>query len=88
MQGESDGREQSRGVPMVERAIVLQILRDDHEERWPHAELAREVSDFEPAVLDRALGRLERDGVLHREGGSVRAARAARRLDELELIGV
>ena len=73
---------------MVERAIVLQILRDDHEERWPRAELAREISDFEPAVLDEALARLERDGVLHREGSSVWAARAARRLDELELISI
>jgi DNA-binding HxlR family transcriptional regulator len=88
MQGEPDGREPNRDVWMVERAIVLQILRDDHEERWPRAELAEEISDFEPAVLDAALGRLEHDGVLHREGDSVWAARAARRLDELELISI
>ena len=88
MQGEPDGRKQNRGVWMVERAIVLQILRDDHDERWPRAELAEEISDFEPAVLDEALGRLERDGVLQRAGDSVWAARAARRLDELELISI
>jgi hypothetical protein len=73
---------------MVERAIVLQILRDDHEERWARAELAREIPDFEPAVLDRALAHLERDGILHREEGSLWASLAARRLDELELISV
>jgi DNA-binding HxlR family transcriptional regulator len=88
MQVESDGRETNRGAWMVERAIVLQVLRDDHEECWPRAELAREISDFEPAVLDEALGRLERDGVLRRERDSVWAGRAARRLDQLELIGV
>lgn len=88
MQGESDGREPDGDVWMVERAVVLQILRDDHEARWPRAELAAEVSDFEPAVLEEALVHLERDGVLRREGDSVWAARAARRLDELELIGI
>ncbi len=88
MHGESDGRETSRDAWMVERAVVLQILRDDHEERWPRIELAQEISDFEPAVLEEALGRLGRDGVLQREGDSVWAAYAARRLDELELISI
>jgi DNA-binding HxlR family transcriptional regulator len=88
MQGRPDERERSRDLSMVERTIVLQILRDDHEERWLRAELAAEISDFEPAVLDEALASLERDGVLHREGASVWATRAARRLDELELISI
>jgi hypothetical protein len=88
MQGQFDGREPDGEVWIVERAVVLQVLRDDHDERWVRAELAEEVSDFEPAVLDAALGHLERDAVLGREGDSVWATRAARRLDELELIGV
>jgi DNA-binding HxlR family transcriptional regulator len=88
MQGQPDERERSRDLWMGERAIVLQVLRDDHEERWSRAELGSEIADFEAAVLDEALVRLERDGVLHREGGSVWAARAARRLDELELISI
>ncbi len=88
MRGQSEERERGRDLWMVERAIVLQILRDDHEARWAPAELAGEISDFEPAALDEALVRLEREGVLHREGGSVWAARAARRLDELELISI
>ncbi len=88
MQGRPEGREPSGDVWMVERAIVLQILRDDHEERWTRAELAQEIPDFEPAVLDEALVCMERDGVLHREGDSVWATRAARRLDELELISI
>jgi DNA-binding HxlR family transcriptional regulator len=88
MQGPTDERQRSCDLWMVERAIVLQILRDDHEERWARAELAQEIPDFEPEVLDEALAHLHRDGVLHREGGTVWASRAARRLDELELISI
>lgn len=88
MRGQADERRRDGDPWMVERAIVLQLLRDDHEERWVRAELAREISDFEPAALDEALALLERDGVLHLEEGSVRASRAARRLDELELISI
>ncbi len=88
MQGEPDRQEPESVMWVVERAVVLQILRDDHEERWPRAELAEEISDFDPAVLDEALERLERDGVLHRQGDIVWAARAAQRLDELELISI
>lgn len=88
MLGQPDGRERGRELWMVERAIVLQVLRDDHEERWTRAELAREIPDFEPAVLDEALVRLEHDGVVHRSETSMSAAPAARRLDELELISI
>ncbi len=88
MQGEPDRQEPERVMWMVERAVVLQILRDDHEERWPRAELVEEISDFEPAVLEEALGCLEHDGVLQRQGDTVWAARAVQRLDELELISI
>jgi DNA-binding HxlR family transcriptional regulator len=88
MRREPGTREPRREVWKGERAIVLRVLDDDHPERWSHAELAAEVSDFEPAVLEEAVERLALDGVIHREGDSVWAARAARCLDELELIGV
>jgi hypothetical protein len=78
----------NRDAWMVERAIVLQILRDDHEERWSREELAREIPDFKPAVLDRALARLEQEGILQLGDGCAWAKRAPRRLDELELIGI
>lgn len=87
MPGPTDQRRRSDPW-MVERAIVLQILRDDHAERWARAELVREISDFEPAALDEALARLEHNGVLHREESLVWASLAARRLDELELISI
>ena len=88
MQGQADEQQGSGDLWMVERAIVLQVLRDDHEERWARAELAREIPDFEPEVLDEALAELEQDGVLRREERTVWASRAARRLDELELISI
>jgi hypothetical protein len=88
MQGQPEDLERSRDLWMVERAIVLQVLREDHEERWPRAELGEEISDFAPAVLDEALACLEHEGVVHSEEGLVWAARAARHLDELELISI
>lgn len=77
-----------RDAETVERAIVLQVLRDDRAERWSHSALARELSDCEPALVELALARLQRDGVL--SGGATRvcASTATRRLDELELVGV
>jgi DNA-binding HxlR family transcriptional regulator len=87
MLGEPE-RVQEGDVWMVERAIVLQILSDDHEQHCPRSELKRAIYDVEPATLERALVRLEHEGVLHLEGSGVRASRAVRRLDELELVGL
>lgn len=78
----------SRDTWRAERAIVLQLLRDDRQERWSVVELANEIGDFEVVLVDRALGRLEQAQVLRRAGGEVCASRAARRLDELELIAI
>jgi DNA-binding HxlR family transcriptional regulator len=72
----------------VERAVVLQLLRDDHERRWPTAELEDKLADIEQDVLSSALSRLVTTGVVSTENGAVWASDAARRLDELELIGV
>jgi DNA-binding HxlR family transcriptional regulator len=88
MRGQAEERQRGSDLWMVERAIVMQTLRDDRQKRWARAELVREISDFEPAVLDEALALLERDGVLHRERSAVWATRAAQRLDELELISI
>src|SRR5262249_33301851 len=72
----------------LERAVVIQLLRDDCAARGLVAALEREVSDFTPALLEGALARLEHAGVVCRAGESVWASRAARRLDELDLIGI
>jgi hypothetical protein len=58
----------------IERAIVLQVLRDDHDERWARAELELEISDFPPLAVNEALARLDAEGVV-----SSMASRCGRR---------
>ena len=80
----------------LERAIVLQLLRDDHERMWSHAQLAIELEselESDQAEVGRqtvreALRRLEREGVLGMTEHQAWASNAARRLDELGLIAV
>jgi hypothetical protein len=88
MTREQAEEELARRMWLTERAVVLQVLRDDHDERWARADLVRELFDLERSVLDGALARLEREGVLCAEGPVVRASSTARHLDALELIGV
>jgi Fe2+ or Zn2+ uptake regulation protein len=80
------------GEETLERAIVLQLLRDDHERKWSRAQLAIELQadgeEIDKETLDEALRRLEREGVLGATEQEVWASGAAWRLDELELIGV
>jgi hypothetical protein len=96
MDRESKGSRASSDQAKLERAIVLQLLRDDHERMWSHAQLAIELEaelEYDPPeigrqALEKALRRLERDGVLGMSEHQAWASSAARRLDELELIGV
>ena len=80
------------GDETLERAIVLQLLRDDHERRWSHAQLAIELEAdgeaIEREAIDEAVRGLERAGVLGCTEQEVWASDAAWRLDELDLIGV
>jgi hypothetical protein len=81
------------GVPPddreIERAVVFQLLRDDHEERWSRAELASTCGADAPR-LDAALHRLCEHGVVGALAGSddVQASACVRRLDALAVIGV
>lgn len=76
------------GGPRIERAIILQFLRDDHGNRWSRAELEVEISNVEPLDISDALARLDPDGIVQISGESVSASRAVRRLDELGLIAI
>ncbi len=87
----TDEQQEQRGwmdEVQVERAIVLQVLRDDHPERWTRAELEAEVSDFAPVTVNEALVRLEAEGVVILDGENVEASRCARRMDALELVSI
>jgi hypothetical protein len=72
----------------VERAIVLQTLRDDHDEGWSRAELETELAHTDPLAIGDAITRLEGEGVIELAGETVRASRAAMHLNELGLIAV
>ncbi len=74
--------------PRVERAIILQFLRDDHGDRWSRAELEAEISNVEPLDISNALARLDQDGIVQVSGECVSASRAVRRLDALGLIAI
>lgn len=71
----------------LDRAIVLDLLEEDHDERWQRDELAAAVR-VERSVLDCALARLQAAGVAVCDGDEVRASSCARFIDALELISI
>jgi len=73
---------------IAERAIVLQVLRDDHDERWARAELEGEIYDIEPLAISEALERLREEGVVRISGESVWASRCAHHLDALGMVSI
>jgi hypothetical protein len=88
---------ESKGLPAadgtgLERAIVLQLLREDRERMWSRAQLRTELeadrSEVGKEAVEQALRRLEGEGVLGMSEQAAWASSAARRLDELGLISV
>lgn len=78
----------ARKLWMAERAIVFQVLRDDHPELWTLAELEREVEDLPAEIVRGAVRRLGGVGVVVLNEEECTASRAARRLDALEVISI
>lgn len=74
--------------PILERAIVLQLLRDDHAAWWSESELASEIGDARPATIQTAIGVLSAAEVLVVADGTIQASRCTQHLDALELIAV
>jgi hypothetical protein len=72
----------------LERAIILQLLRDDHQRKWSREQLSVELALDRSEVIEETLGRLQKEGVIDASDEAVWASSAARRLDELGLIGV
>jgi hypothetical protein len=73
---------------VAQRAIVLQVLREDHVKPWTRAELESEIYDIEPLAISDALAALNADGVVNIAGEQVRASRAARRMDALGMVSI
>ncbi len=72
----------------AERAIVLQVLRDDRDERWTPTELEAEIEDRGAQAIAEALGRLEAEGAVILCGEHVLASRCASRMDYLGLVTI
>jgi len=91
MHTESKGSRTAEGT-RLERAIVLQLLREDRERTWSLAQLRTELeaerSGPGEEAVEQALARLEGDGVLEVSEQAAYAANATRALDELGLICV
>jgi hypothetical protein len=80
--------ERSTGVERkLERAIILQLLVEDGEQRTQRTRLAAALG-IEGEALERVLERLSDVGVVCLAGTDVWASAAARRIDELGLIGL
>jgi DNA-binding HxlR family transcriptional regulator len=73
---------------IAERAIILQILRNDHDERWSRRDLQVEIADVEPTALRDALNRLERHGVLVRCDNDYVASRCAFHIEATGMISI
>jgi DNA-binding TFAR19-related protein (PDSD5 family) len=76
----------TRGT-MLERAIMLQLLSDEQEQRCSRAQLVATL-EREAEALEQALSRLAEAGVVCIDGPEVWASPAARYIDALGLIGI
>jgi DNA-binding HxlR family transcriptional regulator len=72
----------------AERAIILELLRDDHPAPWTRKEIKRAIYDIKGWVLDHALARLEADEVVTLAGKEVWLSLAVRHLEDLGMISI
>jgi hypothetical protein len=72
----------------AQRVVVLQLLRDDHEDSWARSELDAEFGDIGAPAIACAIASLQEAGVIELVGDSLSASRASWRFQELLLIGV
>ena len=84
---ERSRQRRAAGSERLERAIVLLLLSGESGQRWSCAQLAADLGT-EDQTLQEALARLARAGVVRVDGADVTASPAARRIDELGLIGI
>ena len=87
-------QEKGSGTPwdderwIAERAIVLQVLRNDRARHWTRAELRSEIYDIAPEAIRQAIKRLEAHGVLCVGGREIWASKCAHRLDMLGMVSI
>jgi hypothetical protein len=83
MPGKRNDPRQEEGTQCL---IVLQVLRDDHEQPWTRAELEHALHDVDPAAITVALERLNEQGVIRIESDQIEASPCARHLNALAFI--
>jgi hypothetical protein len=81
-------RQARRKLWKVQRAIVLQLLRDDHDRLWTREELRDEIPDISRHMFDLSIELLEDDACIALEADGLCASTSVRHLDELDLIGI
>jgi hypothetical protein len=72
----------------AQRAILLQLLREDHDPAWSVADLKEAVAEHKRVRVKDALTELAKRDAVQIQGDRVRATACSRHIDELGLIGV
>lgn len=81
-------KQRTTDAAISERAIIHQLLRDDHTERWSPKQIARELRLDRPEAINDAVIRLEASGVIWRLDEYIGASSCTRYLFALDLIGI
>lgn len=71
---------------MAQRAIIRQVLRHDHRDRWSLRQLRKALGEITPAAIDDAIIRLDANGVILCLDDFLGASRCTRHLDAIDLI--
>jgi DNA-binding HxlR family transcriptional regulator len=66
----------------------FEVLRDDRDERWTRKELKREIYGIKGRAINKALKRLQEEGVVDLDGEYVWPTRCAQHLDELGMVSI
>jgi hypothetical protein len=88
MRNRNGSKRWTRDPWIIERAIILQVLRADHDERWSRRELQAAIADVEPRALRAAIDRLEQHGVLEPCDNDYVASRCAYQIDAAGMISI
>jgi hypothetical protein len=78
----------SPALQKAERAILFQLLRDDHAECWERAELEAEIPDIPAADFLQAAVHLREQKLVGHRRSHLWAAPCVRYLDALEMVSV
>jgi len=73
---------------IAQRAIVHQMLDEEHPQRWTRAELEQTLHDVTPQAVSDAITGLEASGVLYRLDDYLGIPPNIRSLDALGLIAI